>query len=66
MINKIKKEQFIRDVIVLANAIELTKQATSKVSPAVCSSSNREDYAFNANLINWETFSNFSKSIKGE
>lgn len=64
MINKIKKEAFLRDVLILANAIELTKRATTKVSPAVCASDIKEDAVFSASLVNWETFANFSKTIK--
>lgn len=64
MVNNIKKEMFLRDVLILANAIELIKRSTAKVSPAVCASDIREDASFSANLVNWETFSNFSRTIK--
>lgn len=64
MIKDNKKRIFLRNVLILANAMELTKKASSQVSPAVCSADLSEDTKFTPSIVNWETFSNFASAVK--
>lgn len=60
----IKKRIFLRDVLILANIIELTNRASLKVSPKVLGGQETVEKKHDSALVKWETFSNISKEIK--